>query len=360
MSGIFADTGRALNAGFNLGAKMAARDTGLVCNPITLDSEGKAATAIRLIQEQMQGGTRHFLAGTTSVEGLAASAEIHKGGGVLLTSIAAEEVTGVQCNRSTFRWSTPAYGVVRETVRPMADMFPKAKRWYTITANYVAGEDVLNKAKQVFAEKGIEHVGNSYHSLTETEFSGHLTAAMAAKPDVLFLANFGTQSIATLRQAMEFGLKQRTKIVLAWGMGLPQYQEMGSDVLDGVYVGCQYDLSIDSPENKRMVENFKRELGIHPGFTHVVTYHAWQVLAQAAKRAGSTDPKAVIAALEGMRFEGPTGEEEYRAFDHQCIKNYYLLRGKSPKAKKFNDDYLEVVSAGKSYLAQDQSLCKMG
>lgn len=360
LSGSFAEIGRALQTGFQLGAKMAERRTGLACRALSLDSEGNAGKTIRLIQEQMQAGVRHFLAGTTSVEGVAASAEVAKGGGTLLTSIAAEEITGSHCNRATFRWSTPAWGVARETIRPMAAMFPTARRWYTITAKYVAGDDILSNARQVFAEMGIEHVGNSYHSLTETEFSGHLTSAAAAKPDVLYLINFAGQSNATLRQAMEFGLKRRIKVVLAWGMGLSQYQELGSEVLEDVYVGCQYDHSIDSPENKRMVEAFKGELGIYPGFTHVVTYHAWQVLALAAKKAGSTEPGAVIAALEGMPYEGPTGDEVYRAFDHQCLKNYYLLRGKAPKAKKFADDYLEVVSAGKSYLDQSHSLCKMG
>ncbi len=39
--------------------------------------------------------------------------------------------------------------------------------------------------RRLFQEKGIEHVGNSYHSLAEKEFSGYLTNAIATKPDVL-------------------------------------------------------------------------------------------------------------------------------------------------------------------------------
>ena len=30
-----------------------------------------------------------------------------------------------------------------------------------------------------------------------------------------------------------------------------------------------------------------------------------------------------------MRYEGPTGEEVVQAFDHQVVKNYYLLLGKA-------------------------------
>ena len=68
-------------------------------------------------------------------------------------------------------------------MRPLVEAMPKAKRWYTITPQYVFGDGLLSAAR-TSSGKGIEHVGNSYHSLTEKEFSGYLTNAVAAKPDV--------------------------------------------------------------------------------------------------------------------------------------------------------------------------------
>ena len=67
----------------------------------------------------------------------------------------------------------------------------------------------------------------------------------------------------------------------------------------------------------------------------------------------------MIKALEGLTYEGPTGEEQIRAFDHQVIKNYYLLRGKAPAKKKGKDDYVEIVSFGKSFVEPARSDCKM-
>ncbi|MFX6899631.1 ABC transporter substrate-binding protein, partial [Acinetobacter baumannii] len=84
----------------------------------------------------------------------------------------ADEITGKDCNRATFRWSVPTYGAIERTVRPLIQSKPKAKRGYTITPQYVFGDGLLSAAKNIFKEKGIEHVGNSYHALTEKEFSG--------------------------------------------------------------------------------------------------------------------------------------------------------------------------------------------
>ena len=68
---------------------------------------------------------------------------------------------------------------------------------------------------------------------------------------------------------------------------------------------------------------------------------------------------SAIAALEGMKYQGLTGEEEVRKADHQVLKNYYLLKGKA-KAKMTNkDDYVDVISSGKSFLPVDQTGCKL-
>ena len=67
----------------------------------------------------------------------------------------------------------------------------------------------------------------------------------------------------------------------------------------------------------------------------------------------------MVAAMEGMKYAGLTGEEEVRKADHQVLKNYYLLKGK-PKAKMANkDDYVDVISSGKSFLPVDQTGCKL-
>ena len=148
-------------------------------------------------------------------------------GGIFITTAGADEITGKDCNSATFRWSVPTFGAIEQTVRPLVEKLPKAKRWYTITPQYVFGDGLLTAAKNIFKEKGIEHVGNSYHSLTEKEFSGYLTNAMAAKPDVLLILNFGSQSSDTLRQAVSFGMKQNCTILVAWASGLEVARQRG-------------------------------------------------------------------------------------------------------------------------------------
>src|SRR5690606_20736280 len=125
---------------------------------------------VRKVQEAaQQQGTRYFAGGILSGEALAMGKETEKVGGVFVTTAGADEITGSDCNVAMFRWSVPTFGAVEQTVRPIIEAMPKAKRWYTITPQYVFGDGLLTAAKNIFKEKGIEHVGNSYHSLAEKE-----------------------------------------------------------------------------------------------------------------------------------------------------------------------------------------------
>src|SRR5450830_403509 len=235
MSGAFAANGKYAD----LGMKLAIEQYGTALKrPLAytvLDTEGKPATAVRKVQEaSQQQGARFFAGGILSSESLAMGKEAEKAGGLFITTAGADEITGKDCNPATFRWSVPTFGAIEQTVRPLVAAMPKARRWYTITPQYVFGEGLLGAAKAIFQEKGIEHVGNSYHSLNEKEFSGYLTNAAAAKPDVLPLLNFGGQSSDTLRQAISFGMNKNMTIVMAWASGLEQFDALGADLCDGV------------------------------------------------------------------------------------------------------------------------------
>lgn len=360
ISGAFAANGKFATIGAALAAEEVAAAHGVQVSTLDLDTEGKPATAVRKVQDALaQDGIKLFAGGILSSESLAMGKEIERGGGAFMTTAGADEITGVDCNKATFRWSVPTFGAINQTVRPIIDALPDAKKWYTITPQYVFGDGLLNAAKAVFAEKGIDHVGNSYHSLTDKEFSGYLTNAIAAQPDVLLLLNFGAQSSDTLRQAVSFGLKQRMTIVVAWASGLEQFEALGPDICEGVYFGAQYWHGADSPLNRELVAKVQEKHGFNPNYSFAGSYIISKLLLEGAVKAGSPEGPGVAKALQGLKYAGLTGEEEIRAADHQVIKDYYLLKGKAKADMADKDDYAEIVSSGKSFLSPEEAGCKM-
>ena len=360
MSGAFAANGKYADLGMKLAIEQYGRVLDRPLAYTLLDTEGKPATAVRKMQETaQQKNARFFAGGILSSESLAMGKEAEKFGGVFITTAGADEITGKDCNKATFRWSVPTFGAIEQTVRPLIQTLPKAKRWYTITPQYVFGDGLLSAAKNIFQEKGIEHVGNSYHSLAEKEFSGYLTNAMAARPDVLLILNFGSQSSDTLRQAVSFGMKNNVTILVAWASGLEQFEALGADLCEGVYFGAQYWHGIDSPLNRELVKTCQDKFKTNPNYSFAGSYICTKIMLDAIKAANSAEPQKVIAAMEGMKYEGLTGPEEIRKEDHQVLKNYYLLKGRAKSQMKDKDDYAEIVSSGQSFLPVGQTGCSL-
>jgi branched-chain amino acid transport system substrate-binding protein len=360
MSGTFSAIGKYSDLGMKLAIEQQGTVLGKKLAYRMIDTEAKPATAVRRVQEAMQQNNIRFFTGALlSAESLAMSKEIDKAGGILLTNGGADELTGAECNRSTFRWALPTYSIIQGSARPLADLLPKAKRWYTITPQYVFGEDLLKNAKALFKEKGIEHVGNSYHSLTEREFSGHLTNAIASKADVLFLLNYGAQASDALRQAVSFGLKQKMTIVVAAASGLEQFEALGPDLCDGIYFGAVYWHTIETVFNKKFVSQVREKFKISPNYSLAASYINTRILIEGMTKAKTTDPKAVIAALEGMKFESLTRTEEIRREDHQVLRDFYLVKGKAKSAMRDKDDYADIIHSGRYFLSPEATGCKM-
>jgi branched-chain amino acid transport system substrate-binding protein len=361
MSGAFAANGKFADLGMKLALEQYGKALDRPLAYTLLDTEGKPATAVRKVQESSQQKGVHFFAGgILSSAALAMGKQIEKSGGIFITTAGADEITGKDCNSATFRWSVPTFGAIEQTVRPLVAALPKAKRWYTITPQYVFGEGLLTAARNVFKEKGIEHVGNSYHSLAEKEFSGYLTNAIAAKPDVLLLLNFGSQSSDALRQAVAFGMNKNMTILIAWASGLEQFESLGADLCEGVSFGAQYWHTVDTPLNRDLVKRSNDKFKSNPNYSLAGSYICTKLLVDSIVKAGTVDPKAVVAALEGMKYQGLTGEEEVRKADHQVLKNYYLLKGKAKSKMANKDDYVDVISSGRSFLSAEQAGCKLG
>lgn len=360
LSGAYASFGKFAN----MGSKLAVENYGKVLGGDVaykvINTESSPTTAVRKVQEAVQQhDAALFVGATVSSTALAVGKQVDRAGGVYMCSAGADEITGSKCNAATFRWSVPTYGAIRETVAPLIKEKPDAKRWYTITPDYVFGQALLENAKDVFEEMGVEHVGNSFHSTQTQQFSGYLANAMAATPDVLLLLNFGGQSSRCLRQAVNFGLKNRMTIMVAWTAGLAQFQSLGSEILEGVYLGTQYWHQVDTPMNRDLVKRVREVYGINPPYPLAADYISTWAILDAVTKAGTSDGGAVQKAMEGLTYEGPTGTETISASNHQVIKDYYLLLGKSASEMKDEDDYADVVSSGQSFPPELSNKCTM-
>ena len=358
-SGAYADTGLDVSRGVRFaieefGGKVLGREIKLIERDATNPSD-----SVRRAKEVVEKeGCKFIQVGTSSAVALAVSEYGAKNEVIVGCHAGADKITGEACNKFTFRWAVPTYGAVREVV-PRLIKELKVNTFYTITPEYVFGEDLLRNSKEVLKESGKELLGNSYHPLGETEYSSIITKAQAAKADCVLFLNFGGDTVNAIKQAVNFGLKKVSKICIVWSGGQTEFQAMGTKILEDIWVGIQYYHTIDTPMNKKVVEAYRKKYGVMMPYVAASGYQQMKVMLEAIKRVGSTDVRKVIAAWEDYEYGALTGREVYRKCDHQCIKPYYTVRCKSEAEKKAPDDFAEIVGSSKNFLPCEKTGCKM-
>lgn len=360
MSGPFANFGKQAEKGARLAIETASSAAGMKLKMVTIDTESNAGKAARKVKAVLsEKGPGLFIGSTLSSTALAVGKEIHDAGGVYINGSGADSITGEKCNASMFRWSAPTYGAVNSSLRPVLDAHPKIKKIYTVTPQYVFGEAMLTNAKKVIEERGLKFVGNSYHSLKDKEFSGIIAQAQAAQPDLLLLLNFGSQAAASIQQAINFGLKDKMKILLVWSSGLDTFKSLGNEVSNGIYFGAQYWHEEEATANKALAKLSKKALGEAPNYPMAHYFQMTKLLIDAVEKIGAADTQKIKSHLEGLKYDGITGTETISAENHQVEKYFYLLKGKAKSAMADGDDFADVVAKKKYFQPASATGCKL-
>lgn len=257
-------------------------------------------------------------------------------------------------NRYVFRWDGTDYARANSPVIAFIKLFPEAKTFYHITSDYVWGRGLYEVGKQAIEKQGRKVVGNILTPLREEDYSGAVTKALESKADVVVLNVFGAPLHKVARTVHEFGLKKNSKVLMPGG-GLTMFRGIGSEALEGMYAGLDWWHKLDNEFSKKFTSNFKKKYNTLPSFYAVCHYVSTLVTIEVMEKVKSTDVNKVICGLEGYKYDGPTGREEIRAFDHQVPHPLFLAIGKSPKEKEYDDDYVKILSSATVYKTYEQN-----
>jgi branched-chain amino acid transport system substrate-binding protein len=195
------------------------------------------------------------------------------------------------------------------------------KRWYSLTADYAFGHDLLKVAKRFMEANGGTFAGDELVPTDATDFSAYLLQIRAAQPDLVILNLAGAQMTNFFKQYAEFGLDFPLggfgfDTALAWAAG------------KGNFVGswpCVWHHLVDTPNSRAFVQAFTAAYGKPPENQAWGDYNAMKILARSMEEAKSIDSTDIVAHLEKeATFDVlKTREGYFRARDHQFMNEMY-------------------------------------
>jgi branched-chain amino acid transport system substrate-binding protein len=160
--------------------------------------------------------------------------------------------------------------------------------------------------KQGFTVAGGKLAAEENYSGGDKDFSAQLTAIKAANPDGVFVPGYYTEVGLIALQARQLGLT--VPIFGGDGWESPSLVAIGGAALEGDYFSTHYSPEDTSPSAQDFDKKFQAKYGAMPDAMAALGYDSAMILADAIKRAGSTEGSKVRDALAATRnFPGVTG-----------------------------------------------------
>jgi len=342
-SGAHADYGRQMIMGATLAIDEINAAGGILGSKLEMkfmDSELKPAVAVKNARYMVQEWGAHLLFGVDS------SGVCMAVGPVLpeldriqifvhaATEKLTEKLVYEKGIKNIFRISVPVYQDSIVAAMIFKD-FPEIKRWAGINCDYGYGRTswALFKATMKKYRPDVEFVAEAWAPFWTADFSPHLSAVMAKRPDAIFATPWAGEAVMLLRQALLLGAFDKIQV---W------WQAMGGsvDVLEGLarevaknkfkgklWATARYIHNWpDTPDNKAFIKKYLKRWARYPNYSAETSYSAIYVFKAAIEKTKSLETAKLIKAIEGMKIKCPGGERYFRPEDHQAV--YTVPAGK--------------------------------
>src|SRR5438876_2181828 len=305
------------------------------------DTKGDANEAVRVSRELILKENVDFLVGTlTSAEGPAVSVVAKENKTVFIAPIPKTDQLTAPDKLHPYVFRTAANTTMEgRSAAEIVSKWPVTKV-ATMSFDYAYGQDVTRSfvswIKKV--KPSVEIVDQQWPKLGEQDYNPFINAQMAKKPEAIFSSIWGGFFVTYSKQAKAVGMFDALKYHFT-GVGEAATPEtaksMGADYPVGIW-GNSYDAFYwgETQAHRSYVARLSRYLkDEYPSSWAIQGYIGMQFLAEAIKKAESTDSDKVAKALLGLPVETPVGPLTIREKDHQA--NRGQLYGKTVMDPKY-------------------------
>jgi len=270
-------------------------------------------------------------------------------------------LTGVKCSPNFVHWTYDTWANGHALARGV--LAAGNKSWFFITADYAFGHDLEKQASDEVLASGGKIIGAVRHPLGSSDFSSYLLQAQASGAQVVALANAGGDTTNTVKQASEFKIGAKQKIV-SLIFDLQSVPALGLNIAQGLVAinAFYWDMNDQTRAwSRRFQERHAKKM--MPNHMHAGVYAAVLHYLKAVEKVGSpADGRAVVAAMKAMPTDDPLFGKGSIREDGRKIHPMYLLQVKTPAESKSEWDVFKVVDtipADKAFRPLNEGGCPL-
>lgn len=325
LTGVYTALGIDLRDGLNLymdeiGHKAGGRDIKVIVEDIGSNEPSRALDVARKLVEKEHIDILAGVVGTGSAYALAEFVPKHNIPFVI-SNAGADDLTQRKNNPYIVR---PAF-VNSGGSHPLGEwVYDKGYRKAVLMgADYGAGYEHVGGIAKTFTNKGGKVIQEIWTPLGTKDYAPYL-AKIDRDADVVLVFFAGADALRFVIQYADYGLKEKIALVGKGYLVDDNILEKQAKAAEGVVTESHWCLLLDTPENNKFVDAYKKKYGHSPTLYSEQGYLTAKLIAEALnKTGGKIDGKQFVEVMRSIELNAPRGIVKFDKFGAP-IQNSYI------------------------------------
>ncbi|HOY35613.1 MAG: ABC transporter substrate-binding protein [Betaproteobacteria bacterium] len=327
---------------------------------VSADHQNKADIAANKAREWFESGKVDTATELVTTSVALAVMEVGKAKNklLLINGAASTPITNEKCNDVTVHYTYDTYALANGTAKAVTKA--GGKTWFFLTADYAFGHALEKDSTKVVTDNGGQVLGSVRHPFPGQDFSSFLLKAQSSGAQVIGLANAGSDTTNSIKQAAEFGISKKQSLA-GLLMFITDVHALGLKTTQGMYLtdSFYWDLNDETRAwSKRYFDKMKKmPTGIQAG-QYSSVYH----YLSAVKAVNSDDTAKVMAQMKKTPINDFFAKNGKIRDDGRMVHDMYLAQVKTPAESTKPWDYYKIkatIPAAEAFQPLSESRCPL-
>jgi branched-chain amino acid transport system substrate-binding protein len=342
LTGFAASDGKSASEGAKLAVQQinsAGGVNGKMLELVIYDDQAKPAQAIP-IANKLIGQDKVVIGVSGSYSGPTRSAAgVFQEAGIPYISAYAIHPDITRAGNYVFRTSFLGEVQGRGGAKLVGEMLGK-KRVVIITLQNDFGKSLAAGFKNKTADYGINVVNEYQYSIKDRQFGSIVAKVKADKPDAIYASGYYFTAGPLVSQLRAAGVT--VPIIGQEGYDSQKFIEIAGPAAEGIIITTSLDRDSDVAETKNFIRAFEKKAGFKADMVAASAHTAILVVADALRRARSTDPEALRKAIAATHLKVSTGTISFNKLGEvmKAVQNQVVIKGNWHRHSVIDDSAL--------------------
>jgi branched-chain amino acid transport system substrate-binding protein len=335
--------------GCAIAARLAAEDFGghVLGRPIEIlsaDHRNKPELAVSIAREWIDNqGVQAVLETSTSGAAMALQPMMREKKRIFLIVIAGtSDLTNKACSPFGFHFNCDTYALAHSTGGAVTKM--GGNSWFFITVDYAFGHALERDTSRFVTEAGGKVLGSVRHPLGNADFSSYLQQAQSSGAKVIAFANAGADAQNAIKQAVEFGMNQDGRRLVALLFFITDILAIGLPKANGLVLTNTFYWD-QSDATRQWTKRFMAHKSRVPSMNQAAAYASARHFLRAVQSAGTTETERVADTMRALPVEDMYNDHIPIRADGRVLSRMHLMQAKAPAASRYPGDVYNILGS---------------